>query len=381
MGRATAPIITIIGYYGFANTGDEALLQSMITGLRQGIPEAELCVLSATPDQTARHHQVRAINRWDMRQVIRQLRRSHLLISGGGTLLQDATSLRSLLYYSAIVLAARWLGCPVFLYANGIGPLQTRLGRWLALRAIRAANAITLRDYRSLDALEQLLGTHSLSHLNIPVEVTGDPAFNLSKPSAAEARELLERLGIGSTRPLLGISLRPTPHLEESLPVLAAAINSFAQEEQCHCVLFPLQSPADFQVSRRFEPLLKVPCTLLPADLTPQEIMMLLQQMDAVVGIRLHALILAAAGGIPVAGIEYDPKVASFLVEVGQLNLGPLAGLEENRLTRELRRFWQERPRAREILAERVPILAMRARRNNQIALEIIERFQPRSSR
>lgn len=382
MGRATTPIhITVIGYYGFANTGDEALLQSLLTGLKRDLPEADICVLSADPEQTARHHQVRSINRWDVRQVLRQLKRSQLLISGGGTLLQDSTSVRSLMYYAGIILAARRFGCAVFLYANGIGPVQTRIGRWFTRRAIRAAHAITLRDYRSLELLERICTATDLNRHTKLVEVTADPAFHLQPPAPEAGKKLLATLGIPSDKPLLGVSLRPAKHLHNALPVLGAAVNRLAAEFDVHCVLLPLQSPADLKVSRQIEPLLTVPYTLLPGNLTPQDILTVLQQMDAVVGMRLHALILAAAGRVPVAGIEYDPKVASFLVEVGQLNLGPLAGLQEEQVVRELRRFWRERPRAKEILEERIPLLEQRAKRNDEIALQLVRRFQESTSR
>ena len=44
----------------------------------------------------------------------------------------------------------------------------------------------------------------------------------------------------------------------------------------------------------------------------------LISRMEAVVSMRLHALIFAASQSVPVVGISYDPKVRAFLDYVGQ---------------------------------------------------------------
>jgi polysaccharide pyruvyl transferase WcaK-like protein len=46
--------------------------------------------------------------------------------------------------------------------------------------------------------------------------------------------------------------------------------------------------------------------------------------MDLVLGVRLHALIFAAAQGVPAVGLSYDPKVASFMLEAGLQGLLPV---------------------------------------------------------
>ncbi|RYD07047.1 hypothetical protein N752_00260 [Desulforamulus aquiferis] len=59
-----------------------------------------------------------AHNRWKLREIYRALKDSDMLISGGGSLLQDVTGLKSLLYYLGVILLARMLGKPVFFYAQ-----------------------------------------------------------------------------------------------------------------------------------------------------------------------------------------------------------------------------------------------------------------------
>ncbi len=106
--------VLLSGYYGFGNLGDEALLEVIVDRMRRRFPSAQLEVLSATPQMTAANHRVESTPRWDWRAIRAAIARADVVLSGGGGLLQDATSLRSLLYYAAILtrsnsrVARRW---------------------------------------------------------------------------------------------------------------------------------------------------------------------------------------------------------------------------------------------------------------------------------
>jgi len=83
--------IMISGYYGFNNTGDEAILKSMVRAFKEKIPRIKMVVLSHSPLQTSQTYQVKAINRLHLIDIMRCLRDTNLFISGGGGLLQDST--------------------------------------------------------------------------------------------------------------------------------------------------------------------------------------------------------------------------------------------------------------------------------------------------
>ena len=105
--------IIISGYYGFNNAGDEAVLYSIINSLRKSNPEVGITVLSNKPELTAKAYNVEAVNRWKYLEIARAIRKSDLLISGGGSLLQDVTSKNGILYYLGIILMARMLGVSI----------------------------------------------------------------------------------------------------------------------------------------------------------------------------------------------------------------------------------------------------------------------------
>jgi polysaccharide pyruvyl transferase WcaK-like protein len=101
--------IALSGYYGFDNSGDEALLSAITSTIRKIEPRASFVVFSGCPGQTARLHGLRAVNRMNPYSVTRELMQSDLLISGGGSLFQDVTGPRSLPYYISIVALAKIL--------------------------------------------------------------------------------------------------------------------------------------------------------------------------------------------------------------------------------------------------------------------------------
>ena len=89
--------IVISGYYGFANAGDEAMLAAIVKALRSTENSVKLTVISGNPQITAAKYGVASIHRFNPLEIFLSLRSCDLLLSGGGSLLQDVTSKRSLL--------------------------------------------------------------------------------------------------------------------------------------------------------------------------------------------------------------------------------------------------------------------------------------------
>ena len=101
------PKVVISGYYGFDNSGDEAILMAMVKCFKKLMPEARLVVLSNNPVKTREMYGVKAVSRWQPLAILFELIGCDLFISGGGSLLQDVTSARSLRYYMTLMGIAR----------------------------------------------------------------------------------------------------------------------------------------------------------------------------------------------------------------------------------------------------------------------------------
>ncbi len=359
--------VLISGYYGFQNAGDEAILYALVRGLRARCPDLDLTVLSADPGHTALRYEVRAVSRSDPRAIARELRAADLFISGGGGLLQDVTSLASLKYYLGLMALARALNRPVFIYAQGVGPLRTGAGRFLARAVLNRVQAVTVRDEESW-ALLRALGVH-----RPPVEVTADPVLGLVPEPAwrARGRALLAKAGIREGRPVAGYAVRPWPGPEDYLGAVAGAADELAAAGY-QAVFLPFHHPEDLEACRAVADRMRAPAVVLADRLDFSELLGISAHLDLAVGMRLHFLVFAALSGIPLVGLPYDPKVRLFLER-----LGLPAELRVDRVTPgELRRATAAARAQREslsvLLGERVAALRAAAERTPALALQIV---------
>ena len=119
--------VVICGAYGRGNSGDEAILDAIITTMRQLDPLSPLTVMTRKPLETKLLHEVDAVYTFNALKFRRAMRHARLFINGGGSLIQDVTSSRSLYFYLYTIHAARRLGCKVQMYGCGVG--QPAVGR------------------------------------------------------------------------------------------------------------------------------------------------------------------------------------------------------------------------------------------------------------
>jgi polysaccharide pyruvyl transferase CsaB len=292
--------VLLSGYYGFGNLGDEALLEVIVSRLRARFPGVDIEVLSATPQLTAAAFGVRTVPRWNWRAVRGAVGRADVVLSGGGGLLQNSTSLRSLLYYAGILREAIRAKRKTMVFAQSIGPLDA-WGRLIVRRFCKGLRRATVRDERSRELLHGLVpGT--------PVEKTADPVFLYDLP-AAEAD--LSGQGLGPESGAYAIvSVRKIPALKDGAEIVARAVDRLALTHNVRVAFLPLGGASDAEASTQIIRACKSAPVLLPAcELA--EAAAILRGARVVVGMRLHALILAARFAVPFLAIAYDPKVTA----------------------------------------------------------------------
>jgi polysaccharide pyruvyl transferase CsaB len=291
--------VLLCGYYGEHNLGDDALLQALLSQL-----PASLTPLVTAFDQAEvqRVHGVETVQRRSFRAVLAALGRSRALVLGGGSLLQDATSLRSLLYYAALITAARLQGKPVLLWAQGLGPLRRRRSRALVRGLLPLVSGITWRDPTSAGLSREL---------GVPASYGSDAVWSLPRQ---------HWLGMGG--PIV-VCWRPTPQLVGSawLPYLSA-LEQLAERVDRQVIWLPFHRDQDTPLLEQLTAQGLVGHTLLRRSrvvqaLSPAEAMALFRGASLVLAMRLHALILAAISGSAVSALSYDPKVQACAEELG----------------------------------------------------------------
>lgn len=359
--------VLISGYYGFGNAGDEAILAALVEGLTGLVPEVRISVISGSPVETAALHGVEAIGRMDVARIARAVATSDMVVSGGGSLLQDVTSQRNIPYYLGIIALARVLRRPVMLYAQGVGPVTRRPGRWLIPRVLNGVRQITVRDAESLALLREL------GVVRPPAEVTADASLALEPDPGFDARAALLAEGIDpERRPIIGLALRSW-HEGADVAVLAEAADALAAETAAQVVFIPMQLPDDVAVSRAVLARMTRPGgAVLARRHHPREMLALINALDLVVGMRLHALIFAAAVGVPMLGLSYDPKIDSFLRTLEWDSGMSLVEATAGEMAARVRSALERRSELAAHLARRVPPLRESARRNNVLAAELL---------
>lgn len=360
--------LLISGYYGFGNLGDEALLEVIVSQLRTRYPYAEIDVLSAKPEDTAHELRVDATPRWDAKAVRRAIGRADVVISGGGGLLQNATSLRSLVYYAGIIRAATRANRKAMIFAQSIGPLDF-WGKALVKECCKGVAAATVRDTRSVQLLGSLLP-------GVGIEHTADPVFLYDAP---EEDVDLSAEGLGpQSDPLVIFSVRKANGMKDRLDVLAHAADRFARTHGARVAFLPLGGVPDAEVSTLIIRKCKTAPVLLP-DCSLARAANIIRGAKAVVGMRLHALILAARYAVPFLAIPYDPKVSALLEDLAY-PLPPLFSLDPPSPKPEIAqvdalvdRLWHEREQTSKHLAGAAERLRTLATRNFEVLDRVVE--------
>ena len=366
--QGAEPRFLLSGYYGFGNLGDEALLQVIVERLRARWPSCAVEVLSGDPDQTARTYGVEATPRMDLPRVNAAIERADIVLSGGGGLLQNVTSLRSLLYYSTVIRSAVRAGKPTMVFAQSVGPLDF-WGRAVVRNFCKGLAAATVRDERSRALLGSLVPS-------VAVERTADPVF-LFEP-AAEPLDLAAEGLAGDDAPLVVVSVRKWNGSDATAHALAAAVDRLAGEHGARVAFLPLGGPPDAEIATTIIRRCASTPVLLP-DYPLAQAAQVIGRASLVIGMRLHALIIAARLGVPFLALPYDPKVSALCDDL-RYPIGPLfvpgAPLPpQAEIDRRLDGAWSRRAELAAHLESVRPEIERLAERNFDVLGELVTRI------
>lgn len=365
--------IMISGYYGFNNTGDEAILKSMVRAFKEKIAQVKITVLSHSPLQTAQTYQVKSINRLNLINIICCLRDTNLFISGGGGLLQDSTGKGwSILYYLGLILVAKIVKIPVMIYAQGIGPVNNLVNKKLMKWILNKVELITVRDNSSKELLENL-GVVKLS-----IYVNSDPVFLLKRRSInyiIDSYPYIQELINSTNRPLIGVSVREYrsngPDLKR---ILAQAADYLIENYKAKIIFLPFKFDEDVHISEEILSLMKNQADILKIKLEPEELLSLLSRLSLMVGVRLHSIIFSSMANIPFIAFDYDPKVKYFVKDLGlsELLLEINEEISLKKFQEKIEYVRENNDKIKENLLKKVNNLEEKALANNELVFKFL---------
>ena len=287
----------ICGYYGKGNGGDEALLVSLLQMLPE---EIEPIVLSGSPKETQQRYGVESCDRSSAFSILKVLGNSDLFIWGGGSLIQDVTSIASPLYYIGLMALAQQRGLKTIAWAQGIGPLKYPWTQWMTREVLRGCSAISVRDRASAQLVQQW---------QLPFTIAPDPVWALEAKSVS---------GLWDTKaPRIAITLRSHPQLTpDRLSNLTRALVDFQKATDTYILIVPFQPVKDMAVARYITSELPTSASQIISFEDPRKLKGLFRGVDMAIGMRYHSLIMAAAESCRCFAISYDPKIAQLNLEL-----------------------------------------------------------------
>ncbi len=363
--------VGIIGSYGGLNLGDEAILQCIIAQLRRSLP-VEITVFSRkAKDTLARHRVERAVDVREMsrNEIAPAIKRLDLLILGGGGILFDSEAH----VFLREVMLAEEMGVPVMVYAVSAGPLEKEPAQELVRDALNGASAVTVRERKARQLLEQIGVTKEIA-------VTADPAL-LLKPEPL-ARDMLKREGLEGKRRLVGISVREkgaaAPDLDERQyhALIANAADYMVSRLEADLVFVPME-PKNADVQHSHAVISQMAnagrAHVLKGEYSPAQVLALMRHFSFAVGMRLHFLIFAAIQHVPFVALPYASKVSGFL-EALELSMPPVQKVNAGELIAFIDRSWDLRRQMQQKIRRLLPELQERASQTNDIAVELLKR-------
>ena len=306
--------VLVCGAYGRGNAGDDAILEAILTELRQIDPDLPVRVLSRSPKDTRLTYRVNSIYTFAIPKFLRFMGKTRLYINGGGSLMQDVTSRRSLWFYLFTIWCAKRRGNKVLMYGCGIGPIQYPSNRRLAARVLQSSvDAITLRDTHSRTELEDMGITRP------QVLQSADPTVILPAAGPEVVDGVMESQGLNPQGRYVCFTLRPWPGYEQKAPVFGALADYAWEKHGLTPVFLPIEPRLDTSAARLAAAhVKKAPYHILEETGSSAHTIGLFSRMQVVVSMRLHALVFAAGQGVPLVGVVYDQKISSFLSYIGQ---------------------------------------------------------------
>lgn len=361
----------ISGYYGFGNIGDDAMLRSIIDNLKKQKNDISIAVLSKCPEETAINYGVYAINRLNMFSVISMMRRAKLFIYGGGNIIQDSTSSRSLMFYLGTAWLASKLKLKVMFYANGIGPINKKLNFNFSRRILRNADVITVREHISYNELLKMGIDKSKIVLtaDAALSVQIDKEVIASEICAAEQIPFNEKYAGFSVRRCPGTSHEEQDHFEK---VMAHCADYVYEKYNLVPLFIPMEYPVDLNAIYSIMDKMKYKSYVLKEKHSVSEVFAIIKELKLMVSVRLHALIFAAYMNVPIIGISYQPKVDGFLEYINQPAVGNIKNLDIQKITNNIDNIIRNYEAIQADLEKSMEQLISKAHDNSKIAMELI---------
>lgn len=322
--------IGIVGNYGNDNNGDEAILYSIITQVKEqfSVQSEDITVFSNNTQQTSERYGVKSYPLYYKKGSLyktffftyksnkRFIEHFDLLIIGGGGILMDFYR-REAHLFGAYALMAKQSNVPYVVYGCGVGPLDTLTGKIMIRYMCHYAKNVSVRDIESKELLKKI-------GVGRDVHVIGDPAFTMFQ-ERNDHPDKPKRIGISAV-PVHNANYWPSGNVEKYekyVQSMAHNLDTLINDHDVDITFFATKYPQDVSVTKdirnKMQRADKV--DIIDRNLVPKDLLQVTSEMDVVIGTRLHSLILSTDAQTPVIALSYHKKVTDFMRSIKSSDL------------------------------------------------------------
>ncbi|ENQ3078301.1 polysaccharide pyruvyl transferase family protein [Bacillus cereus] len=341
--------IVISGWYGEQNLGDEVILEAMLQSIGENIEDLDFSVLSFNPEYTKANQKVHAVKHFpytiksligrigkgkilSILEAYKVVKDADVILIGGGGFLSDWNPeaikpwIRQIYFYKKI------LNKKIMLYAIGAGPFIHDKYMKQVKEALDLVDVITVRDQESYDQLKKCGVTkHS---------ITSDPVVSYKRNSKKSdvSNTTAHKIKVGVSIAPLFMSRLWKNHEEKYRSYLDAYVEFFSLvnnnqdlREQIEFIFIPMQDDYDIPFNKEIISRINYQDNIkIIEGKDNEEKIDILQQMDLMIGMRLHSIIIASTFGVPSLGVVYHHKVNEYLKRINMSDMAVHVGDGDN---------------------------------------------------
>lgn len=313
--------ILLIGTHGQSNWGDDILLETFLTQLGN---ENMYFVNSYDPAATQKNFSEKFNitcfhTTKNKKELVKFIFECDVVLFAGGTILRELyknsnrNKYGSLLMILGLTFFARYIARKNIIMSNiGVGPLPSKLGRFLAGVSLNTTSLVSFRDKQSMSLAKACNLNNKIDSQVVPDSVfVNDKDFFVNKKYLST--ESGDKIKIGLN---LVYDIAKPEYRGPYLNVLKETFLSLLGEKKMEVIPVPMQ--IDFNKNNDIVEIDNFLKTLdIRKDSTipksPQELALLIDGCSLIIGARYHAVVISAILGVPIIPLLYDVKVRSLV--------------------------------------------------------------------
>ena len=396
--------------YGRDNVGDEAILATVIDGIREAIPNADITISTGEPTKTAKKFNLKTVPLlgfkdpvYDPKQLDDEMKKADIYIWGGATGLSDYPD-------TAIKIANTALmnNTELVLYSCGmndkLNPAHFKLmdGKKKKILSLFSKLSLNLFDFveiynnaKESRTRENIKNTLDQASLIISRDVqskeqielcgvtkkvysTSDPAILLKQSSEKRLNEIWEQHKLWDIKKgvrIIGICISAQRAVNQLDDIIALS-DHLIKEEKSKILFIPMNPKTDSELMSRIHKQMKFQsdAKVLTGEFEPEEITAIASRMSLVISSRLHLLILSEINHIPIIGLSRGSKIDNFMKLFNESSSGSVEKFDLDIVKSNCNRLLEDsegfKLRAKSIVAE----LQSKARKNIELLGNLVKK-------